>query len=207
MSRKKKPLFQDETADEKLNLLLQKAVALGASESAIIDAKKIKVEDQLARRCVDPKCINYGLSPSCPPNVGGPSEFRNLQKSHTRAVVIRIIVPSAVLFSDQSSEIFRLLHEIVSTIEHEADAMGYTGSRAFAGGSCKKIFCDTYLECQRLSEDGPCRHPEHARPSMSGFGINVFDLIKKCGWRENLNSEETKPDDKVSWVAGLIMIA
>jgi predicted metal-binding protein len=120
--------------------------------------------------------------------------------------VVRIIVPSSALYSDQSKEIMRLLHEVVSNIEHEAVKAGFTDSKAFAGGSCKMVFCDTHLECRRLSEDGQCRNPKHARPSMSGFGINVNDLIKKCGWLPNLNNEKTTPDNKISWVAGLIMI-
>jgi predicted metal-binding protein len=199
-------ILHEEITGAHLDQFIHKAISLGASEAAIIASKDISVEDSLANRCVDPKCIYYGLSPSCPPHVAGPSEFRNLQKTHTHAIVVRIIVPSASLFSDQSKEIMRLLHEVVSSIEHEAVKAGFSNAKAFAGGSCKMVFCNTHLECQRLSKDGQCRNPKYARPSMSGFGVNVNDLIKKCGWRPNLNTEKTKPDDKMSWVAGLIMI-
>jgi predicted metal-binding protein len=101
----------------------------------------------------------------------------------------------------------RLLHEVVSGVEKEAIRMGYTDSKAFAGGSCKMIFCDAHLECQRLSQNGECRNPQYARPSMSGFGIHVSDLIKKCGWRVNIDEEDATSDsEKMSWVAGLILI-
>ncbi|MBW1815469.1 MAG: hypothetical protein JRJ39_18115 [Deltaproteobacteria bacterium] len=85
--------------------------------------------------------------------------------------------------------------------------MGYTDSKAFAGGSCKIIFCYNHLECRRLSKNGKCRNPQNARPSMSGFGINVSNLIKKCGWPVNINGREAESDaEKMSWVAGLIML-
>ena len=42
---------------------------------------------------------------------------------------------------------------------------------------------------------------------MSGYGIDVFQLVKSCGWETNLNQEEELPvEDQLSWVAGLIMI-
>ena len=85
--------------------------------------------------------------------------------------------------------------------------MGHAGSIAFAGGSCKNLFCQEHLECRRLPEDGECRHPDLARPSMSGFGIDVFELMRTCGWPANVNTGEAGSDaDSVSWLAGLVMI-
>jgi len=190
-----------------LDKLIHKAISMGASESGIIASKDILVEDSLANHCIEPKCIYYGLSPSCPPHVPGPTGFRELIKTHTHAMVVRIIVPSAALFSEERRGIMRLLHEIVASVEKEAIEMGYADSKAFAGGSCKTIFCHNHLECRRLSENGECRNPKYARPSMSGFGINVSDLIKKCGWPVNINKEDAGSNaEKMSWVAGLIMI-
>ncbi|MBW2182009.1 MAG: DUF2284 domain-containing protein [Deltaproteobacteria bacterium] len=207
MSRNKIPILQEEITGMHLDKLIQKAIVMGASESAIIDSQNISVEDNLANYCIEPKCVYYGLSPSCPPHVSGPTEFRTLKKTHTHAVVVRIIVPSAALFSDERRDIMRLLHEIAASVEKEAVRMGYTDSKAFAGGSCKIIFCYNHLECRRLSKNGKCRNPQNARPSMSGFGINVSNLIKKCGWPVNINGREAESDaEKMSWVAGLIML-
>lgn len=207
MSQNKAPILQKEITRVHLDKLIRKAISMGASESGIIASKDILVEDSLANHCVDPKCVYYGLSPSCPPHVTGPTGFRKLIKTHTHAMVVRIIVPSAALFSDESRGIMRLLHEIVSSVEKEAIGMGYTDSKAFAGGSCKMIFCHNHLECRRLSENAECRNPQYARPSMSGFGINVADLIKKCGWPVNIDKEDAESGaEKMSWVAGLIML-
>ncbi|MBW1815470.1 MAG: hypothetical protein JRJ39_18120 [Deltaproteobacteria bacterium] len=97
MSRNKIPILQEEITGMHLDKLIQKAIVMGASESAIIDSQNISVEDNLANYCIEPKCVYYGLSPSCPPHVSGPTEFRTLKKTHTHAVVVRIIVPSAAL--------------------------------------------------------------------------------------------------------------
>jgi predicted metal-binding protein len=91
-------------------------------------------------------------------------------------------VPSAAMFSDERREIMQLLHEIVAGVELKAADMGYSGSKAFAGGSCKKIFFYDLMDCGVLSDKGECRHPRSARPSMSGFGINVAKLLQSAAW-------------------------
>ena len=187
--------------------LVRLSISLGASDARRIASRDIVVEEGLARLCREPQCENYALSPSCPPHVGGPSEFRRLQTHLKDAIVIRIDVPAASLFSDEKREIMRLLHEIVAGIELEARKMGYGESRAFAGGSCKKIFCYNHSECRRVMEDGECRYPDTARPSMSGFGIHVSELMSSCGWPNDIRVQETDATEgSMSWVAGLVLI-
>ncbi|NNG01132.1 MAG: DUF2284 domain-containing protein [Desulfobacteraceae bacterium] len=187
--------------------LTRLAIAMGASDAAIIDSREISAEDGLAGICKEPGCENYGLSPSCPPHVSGPAAFRQLQKKLAYAMAVRLVVPSESLLSGERREIMRLLHEIVAGVEQAAITMGYTQSQAFAGGSCKKIFCPDHVDCRRLSEYGECRHPLHCRPSMSGFGINVPELQKTCGWSGNLGAQKKAADaDSMSWVAGLVLI-
>ena len=183
------------------------AFTLGAGDAKIISSAHILVENHLADFCKPPQCKNYGLSPSCPPHVGGPQAFRELQKRLPYSVIVRLVVPSAALFSDEKREIMQLLHEIVAGIENKAVKMKYTQSKAFAGGSCKKIFCHDHSGCQILEKGGDCRHPDHARPSMSGFGINVSELMKVCGWPSIINTRKPKStDDTMTWVAGMVMV-
>jgi predicted metal-binding protein len=207
MDLKDAPSLQNDVTSAHLEQLVQMAISMGASDAKAIASSDISVQDHLAKMCVEPRCANYGLSPSCPPHVAGPSGFRQLQERLQHAIVVRLVVPSSVLLSSDGLEWGRFLHELVASVEQEAVRMGYSDSRAFAGGSCKRIFCYEHLECRRLSENGECRHPEYARPSMSGFGVDVFDLMETCGWPANLASREAGSDaDSLSWVAGLIMI-
>ena len=193
--------------DIDIKKLLEPAVSLGAADAQVISSSKIIIENHLADFCTPPQCKNFGLSPSCPPHVGGPRAFRDLQKKNPLAVVVRLVVPSEALFSGEKREIMQLLHEIVAGIEQKAIEMGYSESKAFAGGSCKKIFCHDHSDCRVLAKGGDCRHPLHSRPSMSGFGINVSELMKACGWPSEINTQ--KPESgagTMTWVAGLVLV-
>ncbi len=201
--------MKKETDGERLSDLVELACRLGASKAGVIRATDIRVEDGLANLCKDPQCENYGQSPSCPPHVSGPAGFRKLLKDFEHALVFKIEVPSEVLFSNERREIFELLHHVAADIEQAAVRAGYPKSRAFAGGSCKRIFCRDYPGCRVLSEGGECRSPEHARPSMSGFGINVSRLMEVAGWAFNrAASEEGKEsgDARMGSVCGLVLI-
>ncbi len=190
-----------------LKELIKQASQSGASGAAAISASDISVEDDLAKLCREPQCESYGLSTSCPPHVSGPSGFRDLLKKFKHAIVIKIDVPLEILLSSERSDIMRLLHEIVAGIERAAVKTGYTSSKAFAGGSCKKIFCHDYEGCRVLTEGGECRNPRHARPSMSGFGVNVSKLMKVAGWTMNSYTREADPDKtSTAPICGLILI-
>jgi len=179
----------------------------GASGAAAISTGDIVAEDGLANLCRDGRCENYGLSASCPPYVAGPSGFRKLLKVYRYAIVIKIDVPLEILLSSERHDIMKLLHEMAADIEQAAVHTGYPGSKAFAGGSCKKIFCHDHEGCRVLTENDECRNPRHARPSMSGFGINVSKLMQAAGWTMNRYNESTHSDTtSTAPVCGLILI-
>ncbi|MEW6184974.1 MAG: DUF2284 domain-containing protein [Thermodesulfobacteriota bacterium] len=189
-----------------LEALIHLARSLGASEAQILASRDIPVEDHLADLCREPQCRNFGQSPSCPPHVGGPEAFRKFQMNFPQAIIVRLIVPSSVLFSNERRGIMGLLHEIVAGIEQEAVQGGFSRAKAFAGGSCKQIFCQDQEDCQVLSNGGKCRNPDQARPSLSGFGINVSQLMKVCGWPAEIKSKTESLTDPLSWVAGLVLL-
>jgi len=197
----------DEKIGWRLKELIKLACLSGANGAAAISTGDISVEDDLANLCREPRCESYGLSTSCPPYVSGPSGFRELLKKFKHAIVIKIDVPLEILLSSERSDIMRLLHEIVAGIEQAAVKTGYPGSKSFAGGSCKKIFCHDYKGCRVLTEGGECRNSRYARPSMSGFGINVSKLMKVAGWTMNRYTREADPDKaSTAPICGLILI-
>lgn len=189
--------FQKKIQDE--------ALGAGATGARFFDPRKLVVEERLAGYCREPRCPNYGLSPSCPPHVQGPAAMRQWRDAAEHALAIKIDAPVDVLHSSQRFEIMFLLHEIVAAAERQAIALGYRGARGFAGGSCKKTFCDDYPECAHLA-GGDCRNPQSAKPSMSGFGVDVAAMLKVAGWPKSAIDEGGEQGNSMSWVAGLVLL-
>ncbi len=194
-------------AAAQLDALIRQALEAGATGAVIIPADAIRVDPKLADMCREPRCTGYGLSKSCPPHVSGPAGFQHRQARYRRALFFKIDVPADILYSSDRREIFQLLHELAGGIERQAVDMGFVAARAYAGGSCKDIFCRDHADCRVVSGAGECRHPQAARPSMSGFGIDVGALIKTAGWNDRLTTRDTAlPETKMAAVYGLVLI-
>jgi predicted metal-binding protein len=194
---------------QQIEQLTQEAISLGASAATIVLSKKIQVRDDLAALCNgEYMCPNYGLAASCPPHVEGSTQFRKWQAQSQYSIAVKIELPASVMFSDARQEVMRLLHQVVAAVERKAVEMGFTHSKAFAGGSCKSLFCDDQKECCVVAENKVCRHTRSARPSMSGFGIDVTQLMVSSGWSaQKAKTENVSDTDSMSWVAGLIILA
>lgn len=164
--------------------LLEHARRLGASEAVLLATEDLVIKEELAALCREPRCENYGLSPGCPPHTGGPQGFRRLLMEYERLLFFHIEVPANFLYSSDNRELFQLLHEVAAEIEKEAHELGWSRARAFAGDSCKRLFCEKEKECPALSPGGVCRFPRLARPSMSGYGIDVGHLMRLAGWQQ-----------------------
>lgn len=194
---------------QQLAHLTQEAKRLGATSSACILSKEIQVKENLAALCNgEYPCPNYGLAASCPPYVEGPVEFRKWQAQSEYSITVKIELPTSVMFSDERNGVMQLLHHIVATVEQKAIELGFKKSKGFAGGSCKELFCEDQEKCCVVAENKSCRHIEFARPSMSGFGIDVTQLMLSSGWSaQKAENKNLSNMDSLSWVAGLIMLA
>ena len=193
--------------NQKLAELVEYAFDSGASAAVVISTGKIVVDPSLADKCRDPRCSSYGLSKSCPPHVAGPKVLNNRLKEFNLAIFFKIDVPAEMLYSSENREIFQLLHQVAAGIEMSAVGMGFRNVQAYAGGSCKNIFCHDHAECRALSEEGTCRHPQYARPSMSGFGINVAELFKTAGWPLDAGGhDDDSRGAKMASICGLVLI-
>lgn len=79
--------------------------------------------------------------------------------------------------------------------------------RAGTGGSCKALFCADEPACRRITDGGPCRHPDRARPSMSGYGIDVSRLMAQAGWKMNRIDHTPRSDsDPLSPITALVLV-
>lgn len=188
--------------------LLQHALELGVSDTRLIDAARIQVEDDLAKICKDPGCPGYGQGANCPPHVMQPEAFRQLLQDYPRALVFKFDVPTEVLLGDGRFEVARIVHETAADLERHALTCGYAAARGLAAGSCKRIFCPEEIDCRVLAGDGDCRHPEVARPSISGLGVNFFELSRTVGWPIHKLTRDSNPDDvPMGLMAGIVLLA
>jgi len=189
--------------------LTLEAKRIGATSSAIISSIEIQVKDNLAALCNgEYTCPNYGLAASCPPYVEGPAEFRKWQAQSKYSITVKIELPTSVMFSEERKGVMQLLHQMVAAVEQKAIELGFEKSKGFAGGSCKELFCEDQEKCCVVAENKSCRHIESARPSMSGFGIDVTQLMLSSGWSgQKAENKNLSSMDSLSWVAGLIMLA
>lgn len=190
-----------------LDELLELARLSGASDAVVVSPENISVDDDLARLCKEPKCPNYGLSLTCPPHIKGPAWLREYLHGVQRAVFVKIDLPEQTLHIDERRGIGRLMHEMVVAMEHRAKERGFAESKAFAGGSCKNIFCHQHANCRVLGEGGQCRNPGQARPSISGFGINVLKLMQAAGWAMDDSTRAAGPSRASQRVlCGLVLV-
>lgn len=192
---------------ERLNQIIQYALTTGADRAAIIAPGRIVIDAALAGKCREPRCPNYGRSRNCPPHVPGPAALQAMLKTFHQALVFRMDVPSADLFSEKRIELFQRLHKTAAAIEQEAHKTGFPRARAYAGGSCRELFCQDQPDCPALSANEECRFPQHARPSMSGFGIDVARLFETAGWTLNLaDPQADSAAETMANICGLVLI-
>lgn len=187
--------------------LINYALAAGAAGAVVVSAGDIVINPGLADMCRHPGCPDYGLSANCPPHIGGPSIMKRRLEFVHQAVVFRMDVSAEDLFSDKLRRVFQGLHEIAAGVEQAAVKTGWPRARGYAGGSCRKIFCYEAADCPALSGNGACRYPLRARPSLSGFGIDVAALFETAGWRLRLaDPRAAAAADKTVDLCGLVLL-
>ena len=192
--------------DRFLATLQQKALALGASDAAVIFSRQIPVEDDVILFCKDPLCESYGLSIHCPPYVKSAESMRNDLKKYSKALIFKLDVPVEQLLEEDRFRYFKEIYSIAVALEKIAIDAGYTESYGYAAGSCKPVFCPSY-QCQALRDGKTCRYPSQARPSMEAVGVNVFKLFDMIGWEIHIltkNSNRARLDRGV--LGGMLLV-
>lgn len=61
--------ISEEQLREDLEKYQHKAIILGATDSKIIKADTVPVDERVALKCRIPVCFGYGTSANCPPHI------------------------------------------------------------------------------------------------------------------------------------------
>jgi len=162
------------------------AFDMGASQAKIIQTSEIPVDERVILKCRIPRCFDYGTNANCPPNTLSPSEFRELLKKYTLALLFIIDVPPEVIVRGKATindrvTAYKNVFKIVSKVESQAFYDGHYLAFGLAAGSCRQNYCLQHENCQAL-ENKRCRFSLLSRPSMEAVGIDVFRLVAAAGW-------------------------
>ena len=201
--------FLEETmhSDDETARLIRFSRSLGASDVRVIARKDVRVEDRLRTMCERPRCPMFGSSIHCPPHVMKPGRFREYLDGFAHLLAFKFDVPMEALSGDRRHEAGRLLHESTASIEKEARALGFERACGFSSGGCRQTLCGNEIDCSALRENGSCRYPDIARPSLSGMGVNWYALSEKLGW-SMMKDEEGRDSSSgdTAMLSGLVLL-
>lgn len=193
--------------DSRVLKLQKKAAELGASDAKIIPVDRIHVEDEVVEMCKAHLCRGYGKSANCPPHVMAPGQAREWIEKYETALFFKLDVSPQVLLSEDRFETFKTVYVIASRLEASAREEGFLLAKGLAAGSCKPVFCKGRT-CDALMDEGECRYPSLARPSMEAVGINVFKLSRDAGWDIHIILKDSDPEAVLKgMLAGLILLS
>jgi predicted metal-binding protein len=163
-----------------------RALELGATRAAILQAEDIPVDERVTLKCRIPRCFGYGAGAHCPPHTLKPSELQELLKKYHWAVFFILDVPPEVIVRDKATikervAAYQQVFKMVSEVESMAFYDGHYLAFGFAAGSCRHTFCGQQENCQAL-EGKRCRFSLRSRPSMEAVGIDVYQMVARLGW-------------------------
>lgn len=150
-----------------LNLLIDKAIELGATEAKQIPASSIVFDSRSYLKCRF-GCNRWGKYWTCPPHLDIlPEKFMDAFARYHRAVIIKSSDP-------------KIGQEVTVAIEKEAMLnMGCTFAFAM-------VLC---VQCEECAYPDPCRYPHLARPSMDAYGIDIGKTLEPLGFKVALDAE------------------
>ena len=150
-----------------------------AASNAGVDIYEIGIEKIVPKRsirlkCAAPLCEYYGTCKVCPPNIPSIDEFEAALKEYSQAFVVLYREKfDDIKKYDENHEAELKLSAAVATLEYVATREGYYQALGLQVGGCK--LCDT---CSPPGER--CRHPYKARPSPTGFGLDLTEIAMEA---------------------------
>jgi predicted metal-binding protein len=167
------------------DILIEKAISLGAHKASVIEAKDISLDRALRAMCASNACGVYGKCYMCPPDVG----------------------EIDALMSEVGEYGYALVYQTVSELEDSFDFEGMVAAKKrtyplaqslreiFEISEIKKVLhlgaggCGVCKKCAKQMGEA-CRFPEKAMPSLEAYGVNVSKLAASAGMKY-INGQNT----------------
>jgi predicted metal-binding protein len=152
--------------------LRARALALGASDAALITPAQVVTAEWVRKKCLYGACT-VGRCLTCPPHSPTPAQTRRLLDEYETILLLRLDVPPA-----QAGDWLawsRRKARLALDLERELFLGGCFKAFAIAGGRP----CTLAEACGRPQE---CDCRELVRPGPAGCGIDVFSTSTNAGW-------------------------
>ena len=150
--------------------LIKTALESGADKAAVIDISDVVVSDSFRAICEGNQCGNYGRNWACPPYSDGDIQEQMAEvKSYRFCLLYQIIGQLEDSFDIEGmAEAGLRLSDLAQSLNEKLPGI-LSKPYLHLSGACR--LCE---KCARLSGE-PCRHPDKAIRSISGYGIDVYN--------------------------------
>ncbi len=135
---------------------------MGFCQAELIRTNQIRAAVWCREKCRF-GCASFGRNRMCPPDGIDHAKMAKMLTEYGWALLV-IGTPPGKSFHDQ-----------LLALERRAFLAGMHKALAFGAGPCPL--------CGQCPADGSCRHPDRARPSMEGSGIDVYETARQAGLR------------------------
>ena len=156
---------------DKVSLLQDEAIKLGATITKLISTKNIVVEPWVQLKCRF-GCTKFGKYKTCPPYTPTYQETRELLNCYKSAILIEGQPPA------------KQFEGMLLKLEHKANLSGLYKAFSMNAGPCPL--------CAECDVTGTCPMPEDARPSMEACGIDVFKTVRDNGFEIKFLEHKTE---------------
>jgi predicted metal-binding protein len=146
---------------------LKMALAGGADVAKIISTEKVVTAEWVRLKCQF-GCSGYNKRLCCPPCTPTPAQTQKMLGEYRHALIY------SYTCTPRGYRAKRLrMQKLIVAIERQAFLDGFYKAFGLMAGPCRL--------CAACNRDGNCRHPESARPSMEGCGIDVYATARGGG--------------------------
>lgn len=165
---------------KELDAYLNEALEKGATDAIVISTSKVFTAAWVRLRC-QYGCSEFGQCLTCPPHSPTPETTRRVLDEYRWAILLHGV--------DWEST-----REIARDLEKKIFLDGHYKAFSLVCGPC--WLCKNCALGQ-LKQGKPvaCRHPDQARPSMEGAGIDVYATARAAGLPIKVVRSEDCPQD------------
>ena len=166
-------------------LLISKALELGAFKANVIKTGEIVTDRSFRDMCEMNSCGVFGKCWMCPPHVGDIDVLMAKIKEYDHALVYQTVTELEDSFDFEGMvEAKKRTYPLAQSFRDVFRELNISKVLHLGAGGCG--VCKV---CAKRSDE-PCRYPQLAMPSLEAYGINVSALAKVSGMKY-INGQNT----------------